>query len=240
MSPSDHVSLDRQAWLLTIELEPELFAGRSIDRIDPKPVRKRKGEAGHWFKATSIAAWQRLPIGNRRQSEPAVGCWQPASLCGDISRLSPTFIGRTARTCGDWPKNICCFGKKAGAIAKSVSPLTITMKPFSLTEFNGTRNCRTAASCVVGRPTAIGSANNCALPDLTRPLLFPFYGLLFGVAAWFFLWNSAGTLLIPLGVVAGVLFGYRRRGETLVASRFRRCREHDPTNTPRLRTIRRL
>ena len=64
-------------------------------------------------------------------------------------------------------------------------------------------------------------------------------GLVIGLVGWIFCWSSEGRWLIPLGVLIGFLVGYPSRGETIVAIRFRRCREHlNRTRYPALRTFR--
>ena len=78
-----------------------------------------------------------------------------------------------------------------------------------------------------------------AVPDLSWPLIGPVLGFLFGIFGWIFLWNSSGKWLIPIGVFIGFLVGYQFRGQSMVAIRFRRCREHlHRTRFPRLRTFR--
>jgi hypothetical protein len=216
LRPADQVSLDGQAWLLAAQIEPELFPHADADWSASRPAWKQSlHRAAGTSKEHSKAAWSHLKI-------VADFYWQERS---DLWELLKEYIS---------------FLKEPGTRREIRVAADDHNEAVS---FDGDQWSANLPDCCV----VCGEAADCdwnseqrSVPNLNRALLCPFLGLLFGVVAWMFLWKDWGKWMIPLGILAGFLVGYRQRGDTIVRIRFRRCRLHlARTRLPRLRIFRR-
>lgn len=212
---TDQVSFDEHSWMPATELEPELFPGGATDWLAGQPAWKRTAtHAALRLNASAIAAWN--------------------------------YIKRTADFYWAQRKELRLMAKEyLPFLQEHGSRRELRVRAEEQREAVSFENDQWRAElpdcCVVcGEPADCDwNREQRSIPDLTWPFLSPIFGLLVGIVGWVFLWNSQGRWLIPLGLFAGFLIGYRLRRETIVTVRFRRCREHlNRTRLPWLRIFR--
>lgn len=214
LRPTDQVSVDGHAWLLATELEPELFPASAPDWFVAQPAWKRTAnQVARKLQAYALVAWNHIKV-------VAKFYWENRK---ELRQLATEYLS---------------FLKEPG------NRREIRVSAADQNEaiaFDGDQWKADLPDCciVCGEPADCDwNSEQRAVPDLTWPLMGPFVGLLIGVVGWILLWNRDGRWLIPLGFFLGFLLGYARRGETIVAVRFRRCREHlNRTRLPSLRTF---
>jgi hypothetical protein len=215
LRPHDQVSLDQQGWMPATDFEPPLFPEGTLDSFDQQPAWQRGViRVGRWIQTACIAVWEHL-------KRVAQFYW---SNFPELRQLATEYI---------------TFLQDPG----SRKELRVSADDHNdHVYFYGDRWTAELPDCCV----VCGEDADCewnsehrSVPDLTWALLAPIIGLVFGVGGWIFTWSAEGRWLIPLGLLVGFLVGYQARGETLVAIRFRRCREHlNRTRIPTLRTFR--
>ncbi len=189
-----------------------LFPGSQADWLAGQPQWKRTAHQGvEWCRVGRACRLELRQAGRRLLLVAA------ERAAGDGDR-----IPHLPQGAGDAPRN-----PRHGQKSKTTPSRSRTA--------SGRSSCPTAASSAASRPTSIGTANtldprpHLALPEPdSRPAR--------GIVCWILLWNSHGRWLIPLGLFAGFLVGYRLRREAIVTIRFRRCREH--STGPRLPSLR--
>ncbi len=209
-------SVDGRAWMRADEFEPELFGEESKDRAATfsAAVQEGAGRGLEYLKKQAIAGWEFARNATKFYWQNRRALWML------LAEYVPVFREhgnrREIRVSRDDEHDKVAFD-------------------------DGQWNVELPDCCVVcGEPADRGWNNEQrSVPDLTWPLLAPFFGFCGGLVLFFFFWSSWSKYFIPLGLIAGFVVGYRRRGETLVAVKFRRCREHlNRTRIPRLRTYR--
>jgi hypothetical protein len=212
---TDQVSFDEQAWMPATELEPGLFPAATPNRFAGEPPWKQTAmQAVDWLKAVAIGVWNYI-------KSTAEFYWSQRSelrlmAIDHLPFLRDPGARREIRVTAEDRNDAVAFENKQW---RADLP-----------------DC-----CVVCGEPADGDWNKeqRSIPDLTWPFMAPILGLLFGIAGWIFRWDSEGRWLVPIGVFAGFLIGYRLRRETIVTISFRRCREHlNRTRIPWLRVFR--
>jgi hypothetical protein len=215
LRPSDQVSVDGQAWLTATEFEPPLFPeGASANASALPPWKAWVLWVGRFIRTCALAVWEHL-------KRVALFYWSHFAELRQLATEYFTFLQEPGSrkelrvSSDDRNEHVFLCGDRWTAELPDCCVV-----------------CGEEADCD-------WNSEHRSVPDLNWPLLAPFFGLLFGCVGWIFLWSTEGRWLIPLGLLIGFLVGYQARGETLVAIRFRRCREHlNRTRLPSLRTFR--
>jgi hypothetical protein len=214
LRPSDEVTRDHLTWVRASEFAPGFFPEGSGAPQNQEALKAAASSAQRWIRTITLAVWSRL-------KEVAVFYWKHLS---DLRQLTTEYL---------------TFLQDPGARRE----LRISADDKNdHVQFDGAGWQVELPDCCV----VCGEAADCdwnseqrSVPNLYWPLWAPLLGLLLGIAAAIFLWDEWGRWLIPLGIFIGFLVGYQVRSETLVAIRFRRCREHlNQTQLPSLRTFR--
>jgi hypothetical protein len=208
---TDHVSLDGQTWLPATDFEPDLFAGTGGGGKDSALWKSRATRLAQTLREHSLAAWSYL-------KRVALFYWTERSELWWLAReyapiLKESGTRREIRVSEDDATHAIAFDDEQWHVDLP--------------------DC-----CVVcGEPSDRDwNVEQRSVPNLTWTFWSPLVGLLLGLVAWFVF---SQRWLILVGLLAGFLVGYRKRGEAVVAIRFRRCREHlNRTKIPRLRTFR--
>jgi hypothetical protein len=212
---TDQISFDEHSWMPATELEPELFPAGATDWLAGQPAWKRTAiQVVEWLKAAAIAAWNYIKLA-------ADFYWTQRK---DLRLMATEYFS---------------FLKDPGS-RREIRVTAEEQNEAVLFENDQWRADLPDCCVVCGEPADCDwNREQRSISDLTWPFLSPIFGLLFGIVGWIFLWNSQGRWLIPLGLFAGFLLGYRLRRETIVTVRFRRCREHlNRTRLPWLRIFR--
>jgi hypothetical protein len=212
---TDQVSFDEHSWLPATEVEPQFFPAGSVDWFAAQPAWKRTTiQAVRWLKAAAIGAWNYVKAA-------ADFYWTQRK---ELRLMSTEYLS---------------FLKEPGT--RREIRVTAEEQNEAVSFDAGQWRADLPDCCVVCGEPANGDWNleQRSIADLTWPFLSPFLGLLIGIVGWILLWNGQGRWLIPLGIFAGFLIGYRLRRETIVSVKFRRCREHlNRTRLPWLRIFR--
>jgi hypothetical protein len=211
----DQVSLDGQAWMPATDFEPPLFPAETMASGPPQPTWLRWAvRVGQWIRAGGTAIWEHL-------KRVALFYWTNFPEMRQLATEYLTFLQDPGSrkevriSADDHNDHVYLYGDRWTAELPDCCIV-----------------CGEEADCE-------WNSEHRSVPNLTWPLLAPIFGLLFGCIGWIFMWTADGRWLIPLGLLIGFLVGYQARGETLVAIRFRRCREHlNRTRIPTLRTFR--
>jgi hypothetical protein len=215
LRPGDEVSHDQRTWVAATDFVPALFPeGTAAGPMNQSAWKSTAITAERWIRAIASAVWAHL-------KRVALFYW---THFAELRQLMAEYI---------------TFLQEPG----SRRELRVSAEEHNdRVYFDGSEwHAQLPDCCVVCGEEADCDWNSeqRSVPDLNWPLLSPFLGLLLAFAGWIFLWDSGGRWLIPLGLLIGFLVGYQVRGETLVAIRFRRCREHlNQTRLPSLRTFR--
>jgi hypothetical protein len=226
---TDQVSFDEQTWMPATELEPKLFPPaaaaprKSYDGLPP--WQQTAFKAGDWLKAASIVVWNYIKAG-------AIIGW-------NYIRTTAEFYWSNRGELRQMAVEVIPIFQDPGARRELQLNAEETNDAYSFE--NNQWKVALPDCCVVCGEPADGEWNKeqRSITDLTWPFYMPLLGLLFGIAAWIFTWSSDGKWLVPLGVCAGFLIGYRMRRDTVVTVQFRRCREHlNRTKIPSLRVFR--
>lgn len=217
LKASDQVSLDGQSWIAATEFEPELFPAGYAEKWPATAAWQRTGsKIVHRFKAAFWTAWGHVRT-------VAEFYWAQRR---DFRQLATEYVSFLKHPGGRREIRV------AAADANEAIFLDADQWHANLPD-----------CCVVCGESAECDWNSeqRSVLDLTWPMLCPVYGFVLGVIGWIFLWNSWGRWLVPLGLFAGFLLGYRQRREALVSVRFKRCREHlNRTRIPGLRLFRKV
>jgi hypothetical protein len=215
LRPADQVSLDGQAWLFAAQIEPELFPDSDADWSASRPAWKQTvSSLVQRVKRIALKAWNHL-------------------------RSVADFYWRERSDLWELFKDYVPVLKEAGTRREIRIAADDNNDAVS---FDGDQWTANLPDCCV----VCGEAADCdwnseqrSVPDLNRPLLWPFISLAVGVVAWIFLWNGWGKWMIPVGILAGFFIGYQQRRDAILRVRFRRCRLHlGRTRFPRLRVFR--
>jgi hypothetical protein len=208
---TDQVSFDEHSWMPATEVEPQLFPAGSVDWFAAQPAWKRSTIlAVRWLRAAVLGAWAYVKAA-------ADFYWTQRK---ELRLMSTEYL---------------TFLKEPGTRRE----IRVTAEEQNeAVAFDGVQwRADLPDCCVVCGEPANGDWNReqRSIADLTWPFLSPCLGFLFGIVGWIFL----SRWLVPLGICAGFLIGYRLRRETIVSVKFRRCREHlNRTRLPWLRIFR--
>jgi len=210
------VSLDRKSWMEAHDYDPELFAGTAgAARSGFMAALQDAARLGFpYVKQRAAAAWQFLRAMSEFYWTNRAGLWQL------FAEYVPFFREhgnrKEIRVSGDDKHDKVSFDGELWSVELP--------------------DC-----CVVCGEPVDGRWNSeqRSVPNLTWPLLAPLNGLLLGFVIGVIFWTGWIRWLMPLGLLAGLLIGYRLKSEVLVTVRFHRCREHlNRTRIPTLRTFR--
>jgi hypothetical protein len=215
LRPHDQVSVDGQAWFPATDFEPALFP--EATRANSAAQPGWQGWVllvGQWIRAGAVAVWEHL-------KRVALFYWSNFAELRQLATEYFTFLQDPGSrkelrvSAEDHNDHVYLYGDRWTAELPDCCVV-----------------CGEEADCD-------WNSEHRSVPNLNWPLLAPILGLLFGCLGWIFLWSADGRWLIPLGLLVGFLVGYQVRGESLVAIRFRRCREHlNRTRLPSLRIFR--
>jgi hypothetical protein len=212
---TDQVSFDEQSWVPAPELDPQLFPASAARPVVAGPPWKRTAmQAVEWLKTAAIAVWNYV-------KSAAVFYWTRRS---ELWLMAVEYLP---------------FLQDPGS--RREIRVTAEERNDAVSFENNQWRVDLPDCCVVCGEPADGDWNSeqRSVADLTWSFFSPLLGLLFGIAAWIFRWESDGRWFVPLGLIAGFLIGYRLRREAIVSVRFRRCREHlNQTRIPSLRVFR--
>jgi hypothetical protein len=211
----DEVSHDAQSWMPATSFDPTLFPEASAAGAGPQAQWQRWAQfTGRMIRAGALAVWEHL-------KRVARFYW---SNLGELRILLTEYVTflqdpgdrRELRiSADDHNDHIYLYGDRWTAELPDCCVV-----------------CGEDADCE-------WNSEHRSVPNLIWPLWAPIFGLIFGCMGWVFMWDAEGRWLIPLGLLIGFLVGYQARGETVVAIRFRRCRQHlNQTHLPSLRTFR--
>ena len=211
----DQVSLDGQAWMAATDFEPPLFPEATLAGAAYQPSWLRwVSRVGQWFRTGAVAVWEHL-------KRVALFYWSNFPELRQLTTEYFTFLQDVGSrkelrvSAEDHNDHVYLYGDRWTAELPDCCVV-----------------CGEDADCD-------WNSEHRSVPDLSWALLAPIIGLLCGIAGWIFTWSAEGRWLIPLGLLVGFLVGYQTRRETVVAIRFRRCREHlNRTRIPTLRTFR--
>ncbi len=215
LRPHDQVSLDGQSWMAATDFEPPLFPEGATDSLGPHAAWQRAAlRVAHVLRAGALAVWEHI-------KRVALFYWSNFAELRQLATEYITFLQDPGErkelriSADDHNDQVYLYGDR----------WTAEMPDCCIV-------CGEDADCD-------WNSEHRSVPDLNWALLAPLLGLIIGIAGWIFAWSAEGRWLIPLGLVVGFLVGYHVRHETIVAIRFRRCREHlNRTRYPSLRTFR--
>jgi hypothetical protein len=215
LRPQDEISVDGQNWFPATQHDPPLFVEQTIDSGPPKTGWQLWAfRVQHWLRAGGDAIWEYL-------KRVALFYWSNFPELRQLATEYITFLQDPGNrkeirvSADDHNEQVYLYGDRWTAELPDCCVV-----------------CGEDADCD-------WNSEHRSVPDLSWGLLAPILGLGCGVLGWIFMWSAEGRWLIPLGLLIGFLVGYHASRETIVAIRFRRCREHLNRRTyPSLRIFR--